>query len=70
MRELFEPIGRWWCRIAHQEISRPHRGEYQCLVCLRRYPVLFEPRSKPAAPTRTVVAEEVPSAVRLGVHSS
>ena len=36
---MLTKLGRAWCRLAHRQISRPVRGEYICLECLRRFSV-------------------------------
>jgi hypothetical protein len=52
-----ENLGRFWCRYMHFRPSWPVGGHYQCLICLRRYPVPWEqPRQyqgKLAAPLRS-----------------
>lgn len=39
MRERFS---RWICRHLHRGITRPVNGEYICLRCQRRFPVLWQ----------------------------
>jgi hypothetical protein len=41
---LFSSIGRLWCRLVHPAPMWPVSGYYICPACLRRYPVLWEPR--------------------------
>jgi hypothetical protein len=32
----------WWCRVQHQSVRWPIRGEYECATCYRRYPVPWQ----------------------------
>ena len=38
---LLEFLRRWICHNFHRSITRPVRGEYICLRCMRRYPTDF-----------------------------
>jgi hypothetical protein len=51
MRKLAERIAEFWCSNMHGQPMWPSRGHYQCRVCLREYPVLFE-EAEPARPRR------------------
>jgi hypothetical protein len=37
-----ERLSRWICRHLHRGITRPVNGEYICLRCQRRFPVLWQ----------------------------
>lgn len=37
-----ERFSRWLCRHLHRGITRPVCGEYICLRCQRRFPVLWQ----------------------------
>ncbi len=39
MTSLLSQIGRTWCRAMHRKPLWPMHGEYECPVCMRRYPV-------------------------------
>ncbi len=43
----WEFLERTWCRLAHDRIMWPVRGFYECGICGRRFPVVWE-----AAPQR------------------
>jgi len=36
---LLDRLGILFCRLMHQKITRPFRGEYVCLECLRKHQV-------------------------------
>lgn len=42
MSERLEQLAIGWCKLMHNEISRPINGRYQCLTCKRYYPVPWE----------------------------
>jgi len=42
MQLQFDRLGEWWCRLQHQSVRWPIRGEYECATCCRRYPVPWE----------------------------
>jgi hypothetical protein len=46
LNSLGKAIGDSWCQLMHPDPMWPVNGEYQCRVCLRRYPVAWE---QPAA---------------------
>ena len=48
MRQLWDQLGEFWCTTMHSSVMWPRRGRYQCAVCLREYPVPFEPAKRPA----------------------
>lgn len=57
MKQLLERAEKFWCRKMHGEPMWPSRGRYQCRVCLREYPVLFErTRREPALLAARAVA--------------
>ncbi len=35
-------IGSSWCQLMHPDPMWPVKGEYQCRVCLRKFPVSWE----------------------------
>jgi len=35
-------VGSSWCQLMHPDPMWPVNGEYQCRVCLRKYPVAWE----------------------------
>ena len=35
-------VGASWCQLMHPDPMWPVNGEYQCRVCLRKYPVAWE----------------------------
>lgn len=41
-------IGRGWCRMIHRSPRWPIRGQYECSICLRRYPVPWANQWAPA----------------------
>ena len=42
-------VGSSWCQLMHPDPMWPVNGEYQCRVCLRKYPVAWEqPEAVPA----------------------
>jgi hypothetical protein len=45
-----ERLRRWWCRLQHQSVRWPVRGQYECTTCYRRYAV---PWAAPAVTTRS-----------------
>src|SRR3954470_4596534 len=36
---LIEPLGAMWCRLMHATTAWPIHGHYQCVTCLRQFPV-------------------------------
>jgi hypothetical protein len=42
LNSLAKTIGDTWCQIMHPDPMWPVRGEYQCRVCQRRFPVAWE----------------------------
>jgi hypothetical protein len=50
-------VGDAWCQLMHPDPMWPVRGEYQCRVCQRKFPVAWE---KPA--TVVTHASEPPPA--------
>lgn len=42
MQQLLDQLAEFWCTTMHEDILWPIHGHYQCAVCLREYPVLFE----------------------------
>lgn len=44
MTALLARIQAAWCNRWHRRISTPVNGEYICLECLRRVPVLWDRR--------------------------
>lgn len=42
--DFLSSLGRLWCRFAHPAPMWPVNGYYLCRTCLRKYPVLWEPR--------------------------
>ena len=41
-------VGDAWCQLMHPDPMWPVRGEYQCRVCQRRFPVAWEKRADAA----------------------
>ena len=39
--ELLERLGNLFCRLMHNQITRPVQGHYTCLKCMRHYEVNF-----------------------------
>ena len=41
IQTFLQSIGFWWCQTFHapRYITRPYKGTYTCLACLRRYEV-------------------------------
>lgn len=39
---LLETLGALWCRLMHHEPMWPIRGNYECRICGRRFPVPWE----------------------------
>ena len=37
--KLTDEIGRMWCRLMHESVSRPIHGHYHCWTCMRQYEV-------------------------------
>ena len=52
--------GAAWCQLMHPDPMWPVNGEYQCRVCLRRYPVAWE-----AAPQTSVQRNHGDSEMRV-----
>lgn len=42
MLSIRSKLGEFWCRLVHEEIMWPVNGYYECRVCLRRYPVVWQ----------------------------
>ena len=42
MQVQVEKLREWWCRLQHQSVRWPIRGEYECATCYRRYPVPWQ----------------------------
>jgi hypothetical protein len=59
--KLTDKIGRIWCRVMHDSISRPIHGQYQCWTCLRQYeiPWTVEPPKTPVMAIRTAAPQPV-----------
>lgn len=47
--KLTEQIGRMWCRLMHNSVSRPIHGHYHCWTCMRQYEIPWteEPQDIP-----------------------
>lgn len=45
LNSLSSTVGDAWCQLMHPDPMWPVRGEYQCRVCQRKFPVAWE---KPA----------------------
>ncbi|HUJ23656.1 MAG TPA: hypothetical protein VLX58_19115 [Bryobacteraceae bacterium] len=38
---FWERLGVFFCRLLHNDITRPVQGQYVCLECMRRHSVNF-----------------------------
>ena len=47
LNSISSAVGDTWCQLMHPDPMWPVRGEYQCRVCQRRFPVAWE-KSAPA----------------------
>jgi hypothetical protein len=45
LTSISSTVGDAWCQLMHPDPMWPVRGEYQCRVCQRKFPVVWE---KPA----------------------
>jgi hypothetical protein len=57
-----EKLGSLWCRYLHAAVMWPIHGHYNCRVCYRQYPVLWE---STYAPTTIAIA----TAAKAGPHT-
>lgn len=39
----------WWCRLFHNNVSRPVSGAFECYDCLKKYRCDWDPQ-KPESP--------------------
>lgn len=47
LNSISSTVGDTWCQLMHPDPMWPVRGEYQCRVCQRKFPVAWE-KSLPA----------------------
>lgn len=50
-------VGDAWCQLMHPDPMWPVRGEYQCRVCQRRFPVAWERSSEPQPAPQPIPAK-------------
>ncbi len=59
-------LGDAWCRAVHDSLMWPAHGHYECRVCGRRRPVVWEAvPSIQAYPLRPIVLETRPNVVEV-----
>lgn len=53
---FIDTIGRIWCRLMHDALMWPMHGEYECRICMRRFPVAWGEAPKKTVSTVKPVA--------------
>lgn len=64
MNNLLDRISEAWCKTMHPEPMWPAHGSYQCRVCFRKFPVMWEtkphngqPAVRPAGMSQALAGE-------------